>query len=66
MTQKILNDYKKVGNKLISPMNQILNIKKTSWEDNILPELIWIALLIQTNGHNRGTSEIIEQIADFA
>ena len=66
MTQKILNNYKKVGNKLISPMNQILNIKKTSWEDNILPELIWIALLIQTNGHNRGTSEIIEQIADFA
>lgn len=37
MTQKILNDYKKVGNKLISPINQILNIKKTSWEDNILP-----------------------------
>ena len=66
MTRKILNDYKKVGNKLISPINQISNIKKTSWEDNILPELIWIALLIQTNGYNRNTSQIIEQIADFA
>lgn len=64
MTQKILNDYKKVGNKLISPINQILNIKKTSWEDNILPELIWIALLIQANGHNRNTSHIIEKFAD--
>lgn len=65
MTQKILNDYKKVGNKLISPINQILNIKKTSWEDNILPELIWIALLIKANGHNRNTSQIIEKFADF-
>lgn len=65
MTQKILNDYKKVGNKLISPINQMLNIKKTSWEDNILPELIWLALLIQANGYNRNTAHIVEKFADF-
>ena len=44
MTQKILNDYKKVGNKLISPINQILNIKKTSWEDNISAHNSWTHL----------------------
>ena len=65
MAKKILTDYKKIKNTLISPMNQIANIKRTNWEDNIMPELIWIALLIKNNGFSRATAEIIEKMSKF-
>lgn len=65
MAKKILNDYKKVKNTLISPMNQIVNIEKTDWEDNVMPELIWIALLIKSNGFSGKTARIIEKMSEF-
>ncbi len=65
MTKKILTDYKKVKNTLITPMNQMANIEKTSWEDSIMPEFIWIALLIKNIGFSKKTVEIIEKISDF-
>jgi hypothetical protein len=63
---KILNDHKKIGKTLIPPMRQYLGEQGlVSWVDRILPELIWLAVIIENLGVNRGV-EIAAKIAKLA
>jgi len=50
--RQILRDHKKIGKKLITPMNYMLKIshKDACWLDDILPEVIWIALINELYG----------------
>ena len=63
---RILNNHKKVGKTLIPPMRQYLGEQgMVSWVDQILPELIWLAVIIQKLGVKRGV-EIGAKIAKLA
>ena len=59
----ILADHKKVGNSFIPPLLQITDIKQISWLDCALPELIWLGLLNEKYGLERG-SEISLLLAE--
>jgi hypothetical protein len=63
---RILIDHKKIGKTLVPPMRQYLGEQgMVSWEDRILPELIWLAVIIEKLGVKRGV-EIGAKIAKFA
>jgi hypothetical protein len=52
---RILSDHKKVRKTLVPPMRQYLGEQgMVSWIDQILPELIWLAMLIENSGVKRG------------
>jgi len=56
----------KMGKTLIPPMRQYLGeLGMVSWSDQILPELIWLALIIENLGVKRGV-EIGAKIAKLA
>jgi hypothetical protein len=58
---KILGDHKKVGQKLIPPFLQMLNMKEVSFSENTLPSLIWIsAIFLRQNDTNS-----VRKILDF-
>ena len=59
--KKILEGHKRVGKRFIPPMMQLPNLKSTSYVDDMLPELIWIGLLNEKVGYERG-ARIIEEI----
>lgn len=51
MNNKVLKGHIKKNGVFISPFNyNVPNLKELSWVNTILPELFWIALLIQMNG----------------
>jgi hypothetical protein len=51
----ILSNHKKVRKTLVPPMRQYLGDQgMVSWNDRILPELIWLAMLIEKSGVKRG------------
>ncbi|MFC2026411.1 DUF5677 domain-containing protein [Chloroflexota bacterium] len=63
---RILSDHKKVGKTLVPPMRDYLGEQGTvSWEDRILPELIWLAVIIERLGVKRGV-EVGVRIAKLA
>ena len=52
---RILSDHKKVGKTFVPPMREYLGEQgMVSWEDRILPELIWLAVIIESLGVKRG------------
>jgi len=63
---RILSDHKKVGKKLIPPLREYLGERgMVSWVDRILPELIWIAVIVENLGVKRGV-EVSAGIAKWA
>jgi hypothetical protein len=63
---RILGDHKKVGKTLVPPMLEYLGEQGiVSWEDRILPELIWMAVFIENLGTKRGV-EVCARIAKLA
>lgn len=46
-SNRILQDHKKVGTKLIPPLKQIEKVQEVSFADNGLPNVIWISALFQ-------------------
>jgi len=63
---RILGDHKKVGKTLVPPMRQYLGEQgMVSWADRILPELIWLAVIIESLGVKRGV-EVCARIAKLA
>ena len=53
--QRVLRGYRRVGKRFIPPFLQHMNLTESRWMDDRVPELIWIALLIQVLGLKRGT-----------
>ena len=53
--QRVLRGYRRVGKRFIPPFLQHMNLAENRWMDDRVPELIWIALLIQVFGLKRGT-----------
>ena len=52
---RVLADHKKVGKRLIPPLGEVLSEGgMVSWVDRILPELIWVAAIIDGLGVKRG------------
>jgi len=63
---KIFSDHQKIGKTLIPPLRQYIGDNSTvSWVDQILPELIWMAIIIESLGVKRGV-EIGASIAKSA
>lgn len=50
MVRQSLTDHKKVGKRFIPPLLQFEKVVETSWIDVGIPELIWIALLLDSYG----------------
>ena len=63
--QRVLRGYQRVGKRFTPPFLQHLSLTESSWIDDRVPELIWMALLIQVFGLKRGT-EIALTIAKSA
>src|SRR5260370_8298289 len=59
-TNKILRDHKKVGQRLITPLNQYMGSKlnEVSWSNRTLPELVWIGLIQRRLGPGPGVKLI--------
>jgi hypothetical protein len=53
-SRRILSDHKKIGKWLIPPFMQIPNLSETSWVRYMLPEVIWLGLLIRQHGYLKG------------
>ena len=60
MRRSVLQDHKRQGRRLITPLNASLGgrLADVSWVKSILPELLWIGLLQEDQGINQG-EEII-------
>jgi len=59
--KKILEDHKKISNKLVAPFNyKVSGLHEVSWVKTIIPELLWIALLIKHCGDKEGTEVALE------
>jgi hypothetical protein len=52
-TPHILSDHKRIGKRFVPPL-ATLNISEVSWVNQIIPQLIWIAILIDTFGFKKG------------
>jgi hypothetical protein len=51
----VLADHKRVGKKFIPPFLHLIGpLSEVSWVNELIPQLIWIALLLDSHGHSRG------------
>lgn len=58
--KRALDDHEKVGSKFISPLNRDFNFSPVSWEKDTIPEIIFIAIVIENLGEKIGTEFLIE------
>lgn len=70
MTVSRINDHKVRGGKVVSPWNYSLGqtMKFSSWAVNRLPEYIWLALILEGYGRERGlevAAIILQEIASY-
>jgi hypothetical protein len=66
--KKILEGYKKVGKKFIPPVMQWPGFREISWVNEIIPELIWIAVLQHKIGYrtaNEAMADLHKTYIDF-
>jgi hypothetical protein len=61
MEKRILSDHQKIKKKLITPINQKLNLNETSHSNDTIPEIIWLDLLYCHYGLKE-TVEIITKL----
>ncbi|MDY0282113.1 MAG: hypothetical protein RBR35_16325 [Salinivirgaceae bacterium] len=50
----VLSDHQKIRKRLIPPLMQGINYKEISWRKQLIPELIWLALINNRYGHIEG------------
>jgi hypothetical protein len=52
----VLGDHSRIGKRYVPPfLHQVGPITEVSWVDEIIPELVWIGLLLKHSGDRRGT-----------
>ncbi len=56
----ILEGHKKIGKKFIPPMMQYSGFREINWVNDIVPELIWIAVLQKKLGHRTANEAMAE------
>ena len=61
----VLRGYQRKGKRFIPPFLQYINPEESRWMDHRVPELVWIALLMQFLGVKEGT-EVAKSIAQAA
>lgn len=54
--RRVLQGYRQEGKRFIPPFRQLAGLQETSWIDDRVPELIWIALLMHVYGRQQGTA----------
>jgi hypothetical protein len=59
---RVLKDHQKVGKKFIPPIMQINNMKETSFVEERLPCMIWMAALYNRAGDKLATKVIVDFI----
>jgi len=52
----VLEDHKRVGKRFVPPFLQLGDLQEASWIDLLLPELIWIGILIERCGLGRAAA----------
>lgn len=57
---QILEGHKKVGKKFIPPMMQFPGFREVNWVNDIIPELIWIAILQKKLGYRNANEAMAE------
>jgi hypothetical protein len=62
---ELLSDHKREGKKFIPPMLTLGVFKEVGWKENILPELIWVALINEKYGPRDG-AELCLKVAQAA
>ena len=50
---KVLSDHRRVGKRYVPPFLSLGPIEEISWAELIVPELIWLPLLIDAHGMER-------------
>ena len=55
-TRRVLRGYWQKGKRFIPPLLQHMPLTESSWIDDRVPELVWIALLIRVFGVKEGTA----------
>jgi len=46
----VLLDHQRIGKRLIPPLMQEINYQEISWGKQLIPELIWLALINNRRG----------------
>ena len=59
-----IQDHKHQGKKLLSPWDQVPNVKQCSWKDDRLPDMLWAALLVTSLPRGNALS-VFRQIAEY-
>ena len=54
--RRVLQGYRQEGKRFIPPFLQHMPMTESSWIDDRVPKLIWIALLIHVFGLKEGTA----------
>lgn len=65
----VLGDHQKQGRKLIPPFLQFQNLKENSYVDNVIPNIIWLAILNRSFGLKDGTEiglQVVKVISNTA
>ena len=53
--REVLGDHKRIGKRFIPPfLYQLGSLSEISWVNEIMPEILWIGLLIEHFGYQRG------------
>lgn len=60
---QVLGDHKQFGKKFLPPLGQIPNLKPFHWLGDMMPELVWVALVLDSHGPNKSVS-ICRTLAD--
>src|SRR4051812_34853363 len=65
--KSVLGDHKRLRRKLVPPLLSAFGDKSSpySWARELAPELLWISLLLETHGHERGV-ELANAVAGGA
>ena len=54
--RRVLRGYRQEGKRFIPPFLQHMSLTETKWMNDRVPELVWVALLIQVFGVKEGTA----------
>ena len=55
-SRRVLRGYKQKGKRFVPPMLQYIPLEESRWIYDRIPELVWIALLMQSMGIKRGNA----------
>jgi len=54
LKKPVLSDHQQIGKRLIPPLMQGINYQEISWRKQLIPELIWLALINNRYGYMKG------------